>query len=130
MTAKKKVAAKKKVTKKASVAEKVVEAPAPASIDVMEDDTSEKGVFVLPRNLEISGITEVYRSAEEFIATEPNEVTLDAGLVALVDTAGVQFVIQFLRAVKARGNALKWINDSIQIYQMAAEVGLADELED
>lgn len=85
--------------------------------------------YILPRNLEIAEISKVYRESQEFIGNSYDKFELDAGEVALIDTAGIQFLIQFVRSIKATGCELTWANDSIQIYQMADELGVADEFE-
>lgn len=89
-----------------------------------------EGSYVLPRSLEIAGIEDVYQQVLKFSKNTYKKFVLDAGEVALVDTAGIQLIVQFLRTLRSSGCEVSWINDSIQIYQMAAELGLADELEE
>lgn len=88
-----------------------------------------EGTFILPRNLEIAEISKVYQDSFEFTENCYEKFVLDAGEVALVDTSGVQFLLQLVRHFKSTGCELSWANDSIQIYQMAAELGVAEELE-
>ena len=97
-----------------------------------EEDQKEKsseGSYVLPRNLEIADIDKAYQDVVKFIGNSYEKFVLDAGEVALIDTAGVQFLLQLVRSLKATGCELSWTNDSIQVYQMAAELGVNDELE-
>jgi hypothetical protein len=48
----------------------------------------------------------------------------------LIDAAGMQLIVQFLLFMRAKDCRVEWINDSIQIYQIAAELGLENELEE
>ena len=95
-----------------------------------ESDKELEGSYVLPRNLEIAGISKVYKEVLKLTKNTYKRFVIDAGEVALIDTAGVQFLVQFLLKLKSTGCEVSWENDSIQIYQMAAELGLADLLED
>lgn len=88
-----------------------------------------EGSYVLPRNLEIAGIAKVYKEVLKFSKNTYKKFVLDAGEVALIDTAGIQFLVQLLMTLRATGCEVSWENDSIQIYQMAAELGLAEQLE-
>lgn len=93
-------------------------------------DEELEGSYVLPRNLEIAGIEKVYKEVLKLTKNTYKKFVLDAGEVALIDTAGIQFLVQLLTTLKSTGCEVGWENDSIQIYQMAAELGLADQLED
>ena len=89
-----------------------------------------EGSYVLPRDMEIAGISKVYQEMLEFTQNTYKKFVLDAGEVALVDTAGVQLIVQFLTVLRSKGCEISWTNDSIQIYQMAAELGVAEQLEE
>lgn len=93
-------------------------------------DTNEQtGCYVLPRNLEIGEIQEAYEGVREAMGQSHSKFVLDAGEVALIDTAGVQFIIQLVTALRSKNCEVSWINDSVQIYQIAAELGIADRLD-
>lgn len=93
-------------------------------------DTSEQtGSYVLPRNLEIGEIQEAYEGAREVLGKAYKTFVIDAGEAALIDTAGVQFLVQLVAALKSKGCEVSWVNDSVQIYQMAAELGLSEGLD-
>ncbi len=95
-----------------------------------ESDTKPlEKTYMIPRNLEISDITKVYQEALKFVSETYNKVVLDAGDVALIDTAGVQFLVQFVTKLRSSGCEVLWINDSVQIYQMAEELGMAEILD-
>jgi anti-anti-sigma regulatory factor len=86
--------------------------------------------YVLPRVLEIAELDSVYKELAKFARKTYSKFTLDAGQVALIDAAGMQLIVQFLLFMRARDCQVEWINDSIQIYQIAAELGLENQLED
>ena len=88
-----------------------------------------EGSYVLPRSLEISDIGNVYQEVLKITENTYKKFVLDAGEVALIDTTGIQLLIQLLISLRSTDCEICWINDSIQIYQMAAELGLADQLE-
>lgn len=88
-----------------------------------------EGNYILPRNMEIAGISNVYKEVLKFTEKSYDKFVLDAGEVALIDTAGIQLLIQLITAFRSTGCEVSWINDSIQIYQMAAELGVADRLD-
>jgi len=88
-----------------------------------------EGSYVLPRSLEISGMTKVYQEVLKLTEKTYKKFVLDAGEVALVDTAGIQFIVQLLLTLRSTGCEVSWENDSIQIYQMAAELGVDQQLE-
>ena len=85
--------------------------------------------YVLPRVMEISEIESVYQELLQFAKKSYSKFTLDAGKVALIDAAGIQLIVQFLHFMRARECKVEWINDSVQIYQIAAELGLEGQLD-
>lgn len=89
-----------------------------------------EGSYVLPGNLEIAGLEKVYQDVLKFTGNTYRKFVLDAGQVALIDTAGIQFLVQLLTVLRSTGCEVSWKNYSIQIYQMAAELGMADQLEE
>jgi anti-anti-sigma regulatory factor len=117
--------AAKKATKKTST--KIIKK---ADKDVAEKDSEVlEGRYVLPRKMEIAEIGNVYKDVQKFSGEAHKKCVLDAGEVALIDTAGIQLIVQLLTTLKSEGCEVSWENDSIQIYQMAAELGLAEQLE-
>ncbi len=88
-----------------------------------------EGSYVLPRSLEIADIGKVYQEVLKMTANTYKKFVVDAGEVALIDTAGIQLIVQLLMVLRSTGCEVSWINDSVQIYQMAAELGVADQLE-
>lgn len=85
--------------------------------------------YVLPRVLEIAEIQAVYKELVKFARKRYSKFTLDAGQVALIDAAGIQLIVQFLIFMRAKDCQVEWINDSVQIYQIAAELGVEDQLD-
>jgi anti-anti-sigma regulatory factor len=90
---------------------------------------TKEGSYVLPRVLEIEEIESVYRDLAKFARSSYSKFTLDAGQVALIDAAGMQLIVQFLIFMRGKDCVVDWVNDSIQIYQAALELGLDDQLE-
>lgn len=86
-------------------------------------------IYVLPRVMEISEIEPVHKELLKFAKKTYSKFTLDAGKVALIDAAGIQLIVQFLLFMRAKDCQVEWINDSIQIYQIAAELGLEGQLD-
>lgn len=85
--------------------------------------------YELPRVLEIAEIDSVYKELKKFARKSYSKFTLDAGKVALIDAAGMQLIVQFLFFLRDKGTEVEWVNDSVQIYQIAAELGLDEYLE-
>ena len=88
-----------------------------------------EGSYVLPRSLEIADIGKVYKDVLKFTKNTYKKFVLDAGEVTLIDATGIQLIVQLVRGLRSTGCEVCWINDSVQIYQMAAELGVADQLE-
>ena len=85
--------------------------------------------YVLPRVMEISEIESAFKDLLKFAKKNYSKFTLDAGEVALIDAAGIQLIVQFLHFMRAKDCQVEWINDSVQIYQIAAELGLEGRLD-
>lgn len=88
-----------------------------------------EGTYELPRVMEIAHIEGAYDELLEFAKQGYGKFTLDAGKVALIDAAGVQLIVQFLLFMRSKECKVEWINDSVQIYQIAAELGLEAQLD-
>ena len=85
--------------------------------------------YVLPRVMEISEIEVAYKEMLKFAKKSYSKFILDAGKVALIDAAGIQLIVQFLHHMRAKDCQVEWVNDSVQIYQIAAELGLEGQLD-
>lgn len=85
--------------------------------------------YELPRVLEISEIETAYKDLMKFAKKKYSKFTLDAGKVAMIDAAGIQLIVQFLLFMRAKDCQVEWVNDSVQIYQIAAELGLEGQLD-
>ncbi len=88
-----------------------------------------EAVYALPRVMEISEVEKVYQDILQFTQKTYEKFTIDAGEVALIDAAGMQLIVQFLIFLRSTGCQVSWINDSVQIFQIAAELGLEGQLE-
>jgi|GEM_PF-4026645 len=88
-----------------------------------------EGTYELPRVMEISEIEPVYKELLKFAKKSYSKFTLDAGKVALIDAAGIQLIVQFLLFMRGKDCQVEWVNDSVQIYQIAAELGLEGQLD-
>lgn len=85
--------------------------------------------YELPRVMEISEIEAAYKDLMKFAKKKYSKFTLDAGKVAMIDAAGIQLIVQFLLFMRSKDCQVEWINDSVQIYQIAAELGLEGQLD-
>lgn len=88
-----------------------------------------EAVYALPRVMEIAEVEKIYQDILRFTQKTYKKFTIDAGEVALIDAAGMQLIIQFLLFLRSTGCQVDWINDSVQIFQIAAELGLDGQLE-
>lgn len=88
-----------------------------------------EGVYELPRVMEISEIESAYKDLMKFARKKYSKFTLDAGKVALIDAAGIQLIVQFLLFMRGKECQVEWVNDSVQIFQIAAELGLEGQLD-
>lgn len=88
-----------------------------------------EGVYELPRVMEISEIESAYKDLMKFARKKYSKFTLDAGKVALIDAAGIQLIVQFLHFMRGKDCQVEWVNDSVQIFQIAAELGLEGQLD-
>ncbi|CAN0476911.1 MAG: lipid asymmetry maintenance protein MlaB [Pseudohongiellaceae bacterium] len=88
-----------------------------------------EATYELPRVMEIAQIETAYEELLEFAKQGYSKFTLDAGKVALIDAAGIQLIVQFLLYMRGKDCQVEWINDSVQIYQIAAELGVEGQLD-
>ena len=86
--------------------------------------------LALPARLEISSLGALNKKMRTHYNARRTELVLDGGEVTVIDSAGVQLLVGFVTAMNARGCKLSWENYSVQVYQMASELGLADSLGD
>lgn len=84
--------------------------------------------IVLPGNMEIGSLDEIYQQMSRIASRKRKQFTIDGGEVAIIDSAGIQLLIAFIQALVNKGCEVAWENYSVQIYQLADELGVADQL--
>lgn len=84
--------------------------------------------LVLPARMEIGGLEQLYTEMTKFTSRKRKELTIDGGEVSVIDTAGIQVLVAFIRKLTAMGCAVSWENYSVQVYQMAEELGVGSQL--
>jgi len=84
----------------------------------------------LPPRLEISSLAPLHGKMTTLLKGKSKLIVLDGAEVSVVDSAGLQLLVAFVSTVKGQGFSLSWDNYSVQVYQMASEMGLADRLGD
>lgn len=82
----------------------------------------------LPARLQISNLGSVHAELCSLVAGKRRHVVFDAGEISLVDAAGVQLLVAFFRQFQAAGGKVEWENYSVQLYQMADELGISGQL--
>jgi anti-anti-sigma regulatory factor len=83
---------------------------------------------MLPARMLINDLENFCKDLKKIHASKKNRVVLDTGELSLIDSAGVQLLVAFVRSFTAKGGAVEWENYSVQLYQMADELGLAGQL--
>lgn len=82
----------------------------------------------LPARLQINNLDGLYVELNKLMSDKKAPVVLDAGDISLVDSAGVQLLVAFFRSYQAGGGKVEWDNFSVQMYQMADELGISAQL--
>lgn len=82
----------------------------------------------LPQRLQINNLDGLYADLCKLVTGKKDHVVLDAGEVSLVDSAGVQLLVAFFRSFQNGGGTVEWDNYSVQLYQMADELGVSGQL--
>ena len=99
----------------------------PASVgDAVRPDTSGPGAFCLPGSVVIRNAREL---RDQCLARVSNPtIRVDAAAVSDVDTAGLQLMLAWQRAIVAAGGKFEWASVSPEFRDAAAAVGLGREL--
>lgn len=82
----------------------------------------------LPARLQINNLDALYAELCGLVTSKKPHVVFDAGDISLVDSAGVQLLVAFFRSFQAGGGKIEWDNYSVQLYQMADELGISGQL--
>ncbi|MES2604904.1 MAG: STAS domain-containing protein [Pseudomonadota bacterium] len=82
----------------------------------------------LPARLQINNLDGLYAELCSLVTSKKPHVIMDAGDISLVDSAGVQLLVAFFRSFQAGGGKIEWDNYSVQLYQMADELGISGQL--
>lgn len=83
---------------------------------------------VLPARMQINDLENFCKELKKIYASKKTRVVLDSGELSLIDSAGVQLLVAFVKSFTSKGGAVEWDNYSVQLYQMADELGLAGQL--
>lgn len=82
----------------------------------------------LPARLTISEVADWHQSILETVAAAP-ALTLEAGSVERIDTAGLQCLASLARSSRTRGQSLSWRSVSPEIMSGAERLGLVGALD-
>jgi len=83
---------------------------------------------ICPEHLVISTVEEFKLELADALSTGV-DIELDASDVAKVDSAGMQLLLAFKRAVEANKLAFKWLKVSTQFVVIAEKIGIHKELD-
>lgn len=87
-------------------------------------------LVTLPEKLKIAGAHSLHDEFENLIQKNNSEMfTLDAGAVSAVDTAGIQLVVAFVKALKERHLNVTWKGASPCFSDAVKSLGLQSALE-
>ncbi|HTR00439.1 MAG TPA: STAS domain-containing protein [Candidatus Acidoferrum sp.] len=84
--------------------------------------------ITLPARLQINSLDGLHAELCKLLKSKKQHVVVDGGDISLVDSAGVQMLVAFFRHFLAGGGKVEWENYSVQLYQMADELGIAGQL--
>ena len=82
----------------------------------------------LPARLQINNLDALYAELCKLLGSKKKHLVVDGGEITLVDSAGVQLLVAFFRSFIAGGGRVEWDNYSVQLYQMADELGISGQL--
>jgi anti-anti-sigma regulatory factor len=82
----------------------------------------------LPARMLINDLEGFCKELRKIYSSKKTRVVLDTGELSVIDSAGVQLLVAFVKSFTAKGGAVEWDNYSVQLYQMADELGLAGQL--
>ncbi len=120
--------AKVEKTAPAEIAAPVVEVVANDMVMTRPRDTGDR--ILLPARMEMSSLHEAYELLLSKYPPIHAKYILDGALLSVIDMAGIQLLISFIRSVTATGCKVEWDNYSVQVYQLASELGVASQLGD
>jgi ABC-type transporter Mla MlaB component len=86
--------------------------------------------IVLPARMEMASLDEAHQLLQSKYPPLASKYILDGGLLSVIDSAGVQMLVSFIRSMTAKGCTVEWDNYSVQMYQLASELGVASQLGD
>ncbi|HWK55615.1 MAG TPA: STAS domain-containing protein [Hyphomicrobiales bacterium] len=90
--------------------------------------TAKAARLALPARMETGSLGALVRKMRSHCKAQRSILVIDGGAVSVIDFAGVQLLVAFVAAMQRTGCALSWENYSVQVYQMASELGLAEQL--
>lgn len=88
---------------------------------------SDTAIVELPDNLTIASVEALHEQLEPLL-NAGNDVMLNAAGVVRVDTAGLQTLLAFQRALLARSLQMSWSSPSPSLLDTAAQIGLRETL--
>jgi ABC-type transporter Mla MlaB component len=86
--------------------------------------------ILLPARMELASLEEAHQLLQSKYPPVSNKYILDGGLLSVIDSAGIQMLISFIRSMTAKGCTVEWDNYSVQVYQLASELGVTSQLGD
>jgi anti-anti-sigma regulatory factor len=108
---------------------RVVQAmPVEAAPQVKAVETDDR--ILLPARMELASLDEAHQLLQSKYPPLSNKYILDGGLLSVIDSAGIQMLISFIRSMTAKGCKVEWDNYSVQVYQLARELGVTSQLGD
>ena len=107
---------------------KIVEKPLKASASKPRKAVAAVAKILLPSRLQINNLDALHADMCKLLTAKEQHVVVDGGEITLVDSAGVQLLVAFFRSFIAGGGKVEWENYSVQLYQMADELGIAGQL--
>ena len=128
---------KKKVVRLKKVAEAMpVEEAAPIAVAAVAEkvmatpQASSDNRILLPARMEMSSLDEAHELLQNNYPPVHARYILDGALMNVIDMAGIQMLISFIRSMTAKGCKVEWDNYSVQMYQLASELGVTSQLGD
>jgi ABC-type transporter Mla MlaB component len=86
--------------------------------------------ILLPARMELASVHEAQQLLQSKYPPVHGKYVLDGDLLSVIDMAGIQLLINFIRSVTALGCVVEWDNYSVQVYQLASELGVTSQLGD
>ena len=106
-----------------TVAQKVMPIPQAGTADSPDR-------ILLPARMELSCLDEAHQLLQSKYPPVHAKYIIDGALLNVIDMAGIQMLISFIRSVTAKGSKVEWDNYSVQVYQLASELGVTSQLGD